>query len=66
MSEIIDSGINKIKLSCVTTDKKHGTWWSVGTHNQYVEIRTTKTGRIKVFDVVKRRHPYFTLEAPND
>lgn len=64
MGEIFDSGVNKVKISCITSDKLHGTWWAIGTKKEFVEIRTTKSGKIRVFDVVKKRHPYFTLEKP--
>lgn len=61
MSEIISSYQNNIKISCITSDKKHGTWWSFGTNKQWVEIRTTKTGRIRVLEIHKKKHPIFTL-----
>lgn len=61
MSQEFDSGINKIKLSCLTTDKKHGTWWALGTEKEWIEIRTTKAGKIKPFIVHKGKHPYFTV-----
>lgn len=57
---------NKIKLSCICTDEKHGTWWAFATDKQWVEIRTTKAGKIKVFEVKKGTHPYFTPDLINN
>jgi hypothetical protein len=59
MSEILSSGMNDIKISCITTDKKHGTWWAFATKKEWIEIRTTRTGRIKVFNIQKKKHPIF-------
>lgn len=65
MSAIFNSKENEVKISCITTDKKHGTWWALGTEKQWVEIRTTKTGLIKVFNIHKKKHPYFTIQKPS-
>ena len=61
MSHEFNSGVNEIRISCVTTDKKLGTIWAIGTHNQWMEIRTTKAGKIKPYAVKKGKHPYFTV-----
>lgn len=53
--------LETIKISKITSDPKHGTWWAIGTHNQWLEIRVTKAGKIKPFTVHKGKHPYFTL-----
>lgn len=62
MGKILNSEVNTIKLSCVTSDEKLGTWWALGTDKEWVEIRTTKAGKIKVTTQKKGKHPYFTLE----
>jgi len=64
MENEFNSGVNIIRLSCAFTDKKLGTMWAIGTDKQWVEIRTTKAGKIKVFDVKKGLHPYFTTKQP--
>lgn len=61
MGKILKSNENKIKVSCITTDKKHGTWWVIGTEKEWLEIRTTKAGKIKIIKQQKGNHPYFTL-----
>lgn len=61
MAEEFNSGINNIRLSCIITDKKHGTWWAVGTDKEWIEFRTTKAGKIKVITQKKGQHPYFTV-----
>ena len=63
MGQTFDSGVNVIKLSCLTSDKKHGTWWAVGTEKEWLEFRTTKAGKIKVIRQQKGKHPYFTVES---
>lgn len=55
--------LGEIKVSKITSDKKHGTWWAVGTDKQWMEIRITKAGKIKPFSVHKKKHPYFTLAS---
>lgn len=55
-----DSGVNVVRVSCIDTDKKHGTWWALGTSKEWIEIRTTKAGKIKVIQQKKGKHPYFT------
>lgn len=50
----------EFRLSLITTDKKLGTWWAVGTHNQWFEFRITKGGKIRLFGIKKGKHPYFT------
>lgn len=66
MNKIFKSEENTIKMSCICTDKKHGTWWAIGTEKEWLEIRTTKAGKIKVFAVEKGQHPYFTLNNINN
>ena len=56
---ILDSKENEVKVSCISTDKKHGTWWAFATKKEWVEIRTTKTGRLRVSTVHKKKHPIF-------
>ena len=51
------------RLSKICSDKKLGTWWAIGTKNQWFEFRITNSGRIRLFDIKKGKHPYFTLEA---
>ena len=60
MERDFNSGVNKIRLSCITADEKHGTWWALGTEKEWIEIRTTKAGKIKVIEQKKGEHPYFT------
>lgn len=60
----IDCG--EVKLSKITSDKVLGTYWALGTHKQWVEIRVTPSGRIIVFDVQKGKHPYFTKETKEE
>lgn len=54
----------EILVSKIHTDKKLGTWWAIGANRQWLELRVTKTGRIKPFSVHKGKHPYFTYERP--
>ena len=54
--------LGKIKISKICEDKRLGTWWAVGTRNQWLEIRITKAGKIKPGKVKKGTHPYFTKE----
>lgn len=58
---LIAGSENLIKLSLIHSDKKLGSWWALGTEREYVEIRTTKTGRLRVFNVSNGKHPYFTV-----
>ena len=51
--------LGEIKVCKITSDPKHGTWWSIGTEKQWMEIRVTRTGRIKPFSVHKDKHPIF-------
>lgn len=66
MGKITGNGIllgnGEIKLSKICSDPKHGTWWAIGTHNQWFELRITRTGRIKPGIVHKKSHPYFTFK----
>ena len=59
MSQIIN---DTFKLSCISTDKKLGSWWAIGTKNYYLEIRITNGGKIRVWPVQKGKHPYFTIQ----
>jgi len=54
--------LGEIKVSKICEDKKMGTFWAIGTKNEYLEIRITRAGKIKPFSVTKKRHPYFTKE----
>lgn len=54
--------LGEIKVSKICSHKKHGTWWAIGTEKEYLELRITKTGKIKPFTVQKKSHPYFTLD----
>ena len=58
-----NSGENVIALSCISTHKKYGTWWAVGTEKEWIELRTTKAGKIKVLRQEKGKHPYFTVKV---
>jgi hypothetical protein len=49
-----------IRLSRITSDEKLGYWWAIATDKQWIEIRTTKAGKIIPFEVHKGEHPYFT------
>lgn len=55
--------LGEIRVSKIFSNKKHGTWWAIGTHNQFLEIRVTKAGKIKPFSVKKGKHPYFTTDS---
>lgn len=55
--------LGEIRVSKICSDKKHGTWWAIGTHNQFLEIRVTKAGKIKPFKVHKMKHPFFTSDS---
>ena len=54
--------IGEIRLSKICSDEKLGTFWALGTHNQWLEIRITKSGRIKPFTIHKGKHPKFTID----
>ena len=57
--------LGEILVSKICSDKKHGTWWAIGTNGQWLEIRITKTGRIvDSFKIHKGRHPFFTKKKP--
>jgi len=62
MSIQLTSEENEVLVSVITSDKKHGTLWAIGTQKQWLEIRTSKSGKIIPFMVHKGKHPYFTLE----
>lgn len=62
MSVDIQGRVNTVRVSAIHSDEKLGTWWAFGTEKEYVEIRSTKTGRLRVFEVKKGKHPYFTIE----
>lgn len=62
MSVLINGDVNKILVSAIHSDPKLGTWWAIGTENEWLEIRTTKAGKLRVFDVKKGKHPYFTIK----
>ncbi len=58
---ILVSGQNTVKVSCIHSDEKLGTFWALGTDKEWIEIRTTKAGKIKVITQEKGTHPYFTV-----
>lgn len=60
MSVDIQGSVNDVRVTAIHSDPKLGTWWAFATEKEYVEIRTTKTGRLRVFEVKKEKHPYFT------
>lgn len=60
MSVDIQGSVNDVRVSAIHSDPKLGTWWAFATDKQWIEIRTTKAGKIKVFEVKKGTHPYFT------
>ena len=59
---ILKSSVNTIKISSIHSDEKLGTFWALGTDKEWIEIRTTKAGKIKVIRQEKGKHPYFTIE----
>lgn len=63
MSIDIKGEVNDVRISAIHSDPKLGTWWAFATDKQWVEVRTTKAGKIKVFEVKKGKHPYFTPGA---
>lgn len=63
---VIDSDVNRISVSVIHTDTDKGTWWAIATDKGWVEIRTTKTGQIRVFEPKKGTHPYFTPPAQSN
>ena len=60
MAVDIQGQVNDIRVSAIHSDPKLGTWWAFATDKQWIEIRTTKAGKIKVSEVKKGEHPYFT------
>lgn len=61
MSVDIQGPVNEIRVSAIHSDPKLGTWWAFATEKEWIEIRTTKTGRLRVSEPKKEKHPYFTL-----
>lgn len=61
MSILVNGDVNDILVSAIHSDDKLGTWWAIGTEKQWVEIRTTKTGLIRIGEPKKGKHPYFTI-----
>lgn len=54
---------SNFRLSKITSDK-HGTWWAIGTKNQWFKFRISNTGRIRLlFDIKKGKNPYFKESA---
>jgi len=64
MAVLIQGKVNDILITTIHTDPKLGTWYAIGTDKEWVEIRTTKTGKLRVFDTKKGKHPYFTITEP--
>jgi len=65
MSVFVQGNVNNILVTAIHSDEKLGTWWAVGTEKGYVEIRTTKTGLMRVGGFKKGQHPYFTISSSN-
>lgn len=65
MSVDIQGSVNDVRVSAIHSDEKLGTWWAFATDKQWVEIRTTKAGKIRVSEPHKGTHPYFTPPKPN-
>lgn len=66
MSVDITGDVNNIRVSAIHSDPKLGTWWAFATEKEWVEIRTTKTGKLRVFEVKKGVHPYFSPAKNNE
>ena len=49
------------KLSHICTDSQYGKWIAIGTRREWVEIRITPTGLMRVSAPRKDKHPYFTI-----
>lgn len=64
MSVDIQGKVNDVRVSAIHSDPKLGTWWAFATPKEYVEIRTTKAGKLRVSEVRKEKHPYFTPNQP--
>ena len=54
--------LGEIKVCKITSDER-GSWWSIGTKKQWMEIRVTKGGKITASEARKTKHPVFNLEA---
>jgi hypothetical protein len=54
--------LGEIKVCKITSDER-GSWWSIGTKKQWMEIRVTKGGKITATKAHKTKHPVFNLEA---
>ena len=50
----------KIKITSVHLDGKHGEWYIFAGAREFVEIRVTKTGLLRVGEPVRMKHPVFT------
>lgn len=59
--------MSQIKLSRIHTSDQ-GVWWALGTPRQWVEIRATPTGLLRIGKPQKGPHPYFTIneEDPDE
>ena len=55
--------MNSILFKKICSDEKFGDWFALGTQKQWLEIRITKTGRIKVGPLHKEKHIHFTLKV---
>ena len=66
MGILINGDVNDILVSCIHSDEKWGTWWAIGTKKQWVELRTTKTGIIRISAPHKETHPYFTIKKTEE
>ena len=60
MSVDIQGSVKEVRVNAIHSDPKLGTWSDSATEKESVEMRTTKTGRLRVFEVKKEKHPYFT------
>jgi hypothetical protein len=62
MSILIKGDVNDILVNCIHSDKKLGTWFAIGTAKEWLELRVTKTGKLRVYEIKKGKHPYFTID----
>lgn len=53
----------EINVSKICSDKR-GTWWAIGTKREWFEFWVTPTGKFRILNIHKGKHPYFTKEKP--
>ena len=49
-----------IKISMITSDQRYGDWYAFATKKEWAEIRVTPKGYLRLYDIHKGEHPYFT------